>query len=50
MNPSLPKLGTTLMNDEQIVFILMEHGIGVTGSTPDSFEIDGEYYHQVPNK
>jgi restriction system protein len=30
------------MNGEQLVMLLMEHGIGVHRSTPDLFEIDEE--------
>lgn len=32
-----------LMNGEQFVIRLMEHGIGVHRSTPDLFEIDDEF-------
>lgn len=32
-----------LMNGEQLVMLLMEHGIGVHRSTPDLFEIDEEF-------
>lgn len=32
-----------LMNGEQLVTLLMEHGIGVHRSTPDLFEIDEEF-------
>ena len=31
------------MNGEQLVMLLMEHGIGVHRSTPDLFEIDEEF-------
>ena len=38
---SLPdKTPIALMNGEQLVLLLMEHGIGVHRSTPDLFEID----------
>ena len=36
------KTPIALMNGEQLVMLLMEHGIGVHRSTPDLFEIDGE--------
>lgn len=36
------KTPIALMNGEQLVLLLMEHGIGVTRSTPDLFEIDDE--------
>jgi len=32
-----------LMNGEQLVVLLMEHGIGVHRSTPDLFEIDEKF-------
>ena len=34
------KTPIALMNGEQLVMLLMEHGIGVHRSTPDLFEID----------
>ena len=34
------KTPIALMNGEQLVLLLMEHGIGVTRSTPDLFELD----------
>lgn len=37
------KTPIALMNGEQLVMLLMEHGIGVHRSTPDLFEIDEEY-------
>ena len=36
------KTPIALMNGEQLVMLLMEHGIGVHRSTPDLFEIDKE--------
>ena len=36
------KTPIALMNGEQLVMLLMEHGIGVHCSTPDLFEIDEE--------
>ena len=36
------KTSIALMNGEQLVMLLMEHGIGVHRSTPDLFEIDEE--------
>lgn len=36
------KTPIALMNGEQLVFLLMEHGIGVQRSTPNLFEIDEE--------
>ena len=39
-----------LMNGEQLVLLLMEHGIGVQRSTPDLFDIDDEFANQVPVK
>ncbi len=36
------KTPIALMNGEQLVMLLMEHGIGVHRSTPDLFEIDTE--------
>ncbi len=36
----LDKTPIALMNGEQLVMLLMEHGIGVHRSTPDLFEID----------
>ncbi len=32
-----------LMNGQQLVMLLMEHGIGVHRSRPDLFEIDEEF-------
>ena len=37
------KISIALMNGEQLVTLLMEHGIGVHRSTPDLFEIDEEF-------
>jgi restriction endonuclease Mrr len=37
------KTPDALMNGEQLVMLLMEHGIGVHRSTPDLFEIDEEF-------
>ena len=37
------KTPIALMNGEQLVILLMEHGIGVHRSTPDLFEIDEEF-------
>ncbi|KTB49141.1 Restriction endonuclease/HB1, ASXL, restriction endonuclease HTH domain [Dehalogenimonas alkenigignens] len=37
------KTPIALMNGEQLLILLMEHGIGVHRSTPDLFEIDEEY-------
>jgi restriction system protein len=37
------KTPIALMNGEQLVVLLMEHGIGVHRSTPDLFEIDEEF-------
>jgi len=37
------KTPISLMNGEQLVMLLMEHGIGVHRSTPDLFEIDEEF-------
>ena len=36
------KTPIALMNGDQLVMLLMEHGIGVHRSTPDLFEIDEE--------
>ena len=36
------KTPISLMNGEQLVMLLMEHGIGVHRSTPDLFDIDEE--------
>jgi restriction system protein len=36
------KTPIALMNGEQLVMLLMEHGVGVHRSTPDLFEIDEE--------
>ena len=38
------------MNGEQLVLLLMEHGIGVHRSTPDLFEIDEEFGNRVAVK
>ena len=37
------KTPIALMNGDQLVILLMEHGIGVHRSTPDLFEIDEEF-------
>lgn len=37
------KTSITLMNGEQLVMLLMEHGIGVYHSMPDLFEVDEEF-------
>ncbi|MDO3376541.1 HTH domain-containing protein [Geoalkalibacter halelectricus] len=37
------KTPIALMNGDQLVMLLMEHGIGVHRSTPDLFEIDGGF-------
>lgn len=37
------KTPIALMNGQQLVTLLMEHGIGVRRSTPDLFEIDEEF-------
>lgn len=37
------KTPIALMNGEQLVMLMMEHGIGVHRSTPDLFEIDEEF-------
>lgn len=37
------KTPIALMNGEQLVMLLMEHGIGVHRSTPDLFEIDEDF-------
>ncbi|MCY4472164.1 MAG: HTH domain-containing protein [Kistimonas sp.] len=37
------KTPIALMNGEQLVMLLMEHGIGVHRSTPDLFELDKEF-------
>ena len=42
------KTPIALMNGEQLVLLLMEHGIGIHRSTPDLFEIDEEFANQVP--
>jgi len=39
-----------LMNGEQLVMLLMEHGISVHRSTPDLFEIDEEFAVKDPNQ
>ena len=44
------KTPIALMNGEQLVLLLMEHGIGVHRSTPDLFEIDEDFANQVPVK
>jgi len=41
VQPNRPPIA--LMNGEQLVTLLMEHGIGVQRSTPDLFEIDDEF-------
>ncbi len=41
------KTPIALMNGEQLVMLLMEHGIGVLRSTPDLFEIDEEFGKKV---
>ncbi|MBM9538844.1 HTH domain-containing protein [Desulfobulbus alkaliphilus] len=41
------KTPIALMNGEQLVMLLMEHGIGVHRSTPDLFEIDEEFVDSV---
>ena len=51
MRPHRPtKTPIALMNGEQLVLLLMEHGIGVHRSTPDLFEIDEEFANRVPVK
>ena len=37
------KTPIALMNGEQLVFLLMEYGIGIHRSTPDLFEIDEDF-------
>ena len=37
------KTPIALMNGDQLVMLLMEHGMGVHRSTPDLFEIDEEF-------
>lgn len=44
------KTPIALMNGEQLVLLLMEHGIGVTRSTPDLFEIDDEFAGEIGSK
>ncbi len=44
------KTPIALMNGEQLVLLLMEHGIGVTRSTLDLFEIDDEFPGEVGGK
>lgn len=44
------KTPIALMNGEQFVLLLMEHGIGVTRSTPDLFEIDNEFAGEIEAK
>ena len=44
------KTPIALMNGEQLVLLLMEHGIGVHRSTPDLFEIDEEFGNRAPVK
>jgi len=44
------KTPIALMNGEQLVLLLMEHGIGVTRSTPDLFEIDDEFADEIGNR
>ncbi len=41
------KTPIALMGGEQLVLLLMEHGIGVHRSTPDLFELDDEFPNQV---
>ena len=43
------KTPIALMNGEQLVMLLMEHGIGVHRSTPDLFEIDEEFQKEGEN-
>jgi restriction system protein len=43
------KTPIALMNGEELILLLMEHGIGVTRSSPDLFEIDDEFTGGVPN-
>jgi restriction system protein len=38
------KTPIALMNGEQLVMLLMEHGIGIKCSTPNLFEIDDEFF------
>lgn len=44
------KTPIALMNGEQLVMLLMEHGIGVHRSTPDLFEIDEEFAVKDPKQ
>lgn len=44
------KTPIALMNGEQLVMLLMEHGIGVHRSTPDLFEINEEFAVQPQSK
>ncbi len=44
------KTPIALMNGEQLVTLLMEHGIGVHRSKPDLFEIDEEFVVQAEIK
>ena len=37
-----PVADIAVINGEQLVMLLMEHGIGIHCSTPDLFEIDEE--------
>ena len=37
------KTPIALMNGEQLVMLLMEHGIGVHRSTPDLFEVNKDF-------
>lgn len=43
------KTPIALMNGDQLVMLLMEHGIGVHRSTPDLFEIDEEFIAEGAN-
>jgi len=42
------KTPIALMNGEQLVMLLMEHGIGVHRSTPDLFELDEDFSMDGP--
>ena len=44
------KIPIALMNGEQLVLLLMEHGIGVHRSTPDLFDVDEEFANLVQVK
>ena len=41
--PLLRSALNALINGDQLVMLLMEHGIGVHRSAPDLFEIDEEF-------